>query len=166
VAPSRLTPHDIAAITAAFEQGRTRTELASHYGVHPNTITRLLRHSGTSHRNARKRALDPDQEQRLVEAYLAGESVSSIATRFDVTPQHVSRVAIHHGAARRRPGLPGRKPRFDDHAARILATEYQDGATLHMLAADHAATYSAVYRALQRSHAPRRAAHTSQRPAG
>jgi transposase len=163
VTRSSLSPDDVAAVAAAFDQGFTRTELASTYGVHPNTISRLLRQSGTNHRVARKRVLDTDQERRVVEAYVAGESTRAIGARFGVTAQHVSRVAIRQGAAPRRPGLPGRRRRVDDHASGVLASEYRNGATIHALAADHAVSYSAVYRALERSNVPRRPPHITRR---
>lgn len=159
--PPKSTHDDVAAIVTAFNRGATLTDLATAYNVHPNTISRLLRRSGAERRGARKRVLDPEQERRVYDAYLAGETVTSIATRFAISPQHVSRVAIRQGAQPRRPGQPGRRPHFDRTACTALAAQYQNGASIRTLAADHAASRSAVHRALERSGIDRRPRHVT-----
>lgn len=160
---SKLSAEDVAAITAAFDHGASRAELATTYGVHPNTISRLLQRSTATHRKARKRALDADEEYLVLAAYASDESVGTIAARFGVSPQLVSRTAIALGATRRRPGLPGRRRRFDQATSREIADAYRGGATLRALAAEHDAPYSAIHRELERSGVPRRRPHTTGR---
>jgi transposase len=164
VPPLALTDDQVAAIAAEFARGASRASLASRYGVHPNTITRALRRSDAPKRLGSPRVLDTEQELRLVEAYTAGIATPSIASMFGVSAQHVSRVAIAHGAERRRPGLPGRSRRLDGPDVNAsLADAYRRGASIRELARDRGVSTATVWQALAGAGVPRRPPHVTAR---
>lgn len=158
---SRFSPDDLRKMTADYERGASRRELAARYGVHPNTITSGLRRTGAETRAGPKRVLTADDEQLLLVAYESGESTAVIARAYGVTPQHVSRIALRLGAIPRRPGLPGR-PRVLASIEGRVASDYAAGAGLIELSRRHGAAPETVLRTLKRAGVPRRASSRSK----
>jgi transposase-like protein len=164
VPPLALTNDQVTAVADEFARGTNRGALASRYGVHPNTITRALRRAGVPSRRGSPRALSAEQELEVVEDYAGGIATQSIATRFGVSAQHVSRIAFAHGVERRRSGLPGRRRRLDGADVNAsLVVAYQRGASLRALARDYGVSSATIRQALVGAGVPRRPSHATAR---
>lgn len=80
-------PHDQAtALVAAYEAGATVYQLAAQFGVHRQTVSRILKRSGVT---LRRRTLTADEVAQLIRAHQEGESVERIAAQFHIQPSTV-----------------------------------------------------------------------------
>lgn len=110
--PFALSDEDAAKVAEEYARGVTRGEIAARFGVHPNTVTRVIRRSGIPQRKGRVRVLTGESERRVVDLYAAGLATAEIAAEHGISTQMVSRVAIAAGipARRSRPGVQRRTP--------------------------------------------------------
>lgn len=94
----RLAP-DTRAIIGLYEGGASLEEIGARFECAPSTIRRLLISNGIALRPAvPKRKLDAVEEE-VLEAFQSGADISSLAKRFDVSPETVARFFIDRGQA-------------------------------------------------------------------
>ena len=77
---TRLNPDQIAELVAAYQAGGKVQELATRFGIHRFTVTRLLQQEGAH----RPRGLQSDDLPEAIRLYESGWSLARLATKFDV----------------------------------------------------------------------------------
>ena len=85
----RLSRVRAAALVADYEAGATVYQLAEQYGVHRQTVSRILKRSGVT---LRHRTLTADQIAEVRSAHEAGEPIYTIATRLGVQPNTIRKL--------------------------------------------------------------------------
>ena len=104
----RLTADQVAQLTADRLAGNEINELADRYGIDRATVIRHLHRAGVPGRRRQGRTLDRERLQAAGEMYVAGNSVTAVAERFDVDRRYL-RLALPAAGFELRP--PGRQAR-------------------------------------------------------
>ena len=78
---------------ADYRAGATVYQLAAQYGVHRQTVSRILKRSGVT---MRRRTLSAEEVAQLLHAHQQGDSIQSIAQRFGIQPSTVRKRLDEH----------------------------------------------------------------------
>jgi transposase len=79
----RLSPHDVAALAAAYRDGKTIKELAQRFGIHRVTVTAHLRRHGVE---LQRTGLTEEEIAAAAHLYGLGESLAQLGAKFGVDP--------------------------------------------------------------------------------
>lgn len=98
---TRLPAASVSALLVAYRDGARIDELSERFGVHRNTVMKLLHKHGAESRRGK---LDRNIEEAAA-LYLSGWSLARVGHRFDVDPATVRNTLKRHGITTRpRPG--------------------------------------------------------------
>jgi DNA-directed RNA polymerase specialized sigma24 family protein len=101
---TRLAPHQVTAMAAAYHDGKTIKELAQQYGVHRTTVSALMRRSDVPQRLRGLAAGDLGTAALL---YEQGWSLARLGERFSVDAATVWRALRAAGVVMRPPSRVG-----------------------------------------------------------
>lgn len=142
-------------VVAKYKAGASGTSLASEYGCSKPTIYKAIRRQGeTSRQGPGVRRLVPDQEQAVLAAYLAGEPMRSILSRFGISVGSVYEIRAQHGVPAR-PAIPTSRL-FNQEQEQALIASYREGRSLSDLGREYGCCLEAVRKVLKRNGVERR----------
>jgi DNA-directed RNA polymerase specialized sigma24 family protein len=80
-----------------YKGGATQRELASQYGVHRTTVTKILERHGVEAR----RGLHPDLIDEAIRRYAKGQSLAAVGRALGADPGTIRARLVEHGVAMR-----------------------------------------------------------------
>jgi len=130
-------------ILSAYQAGTPIGQLATQHNTTPARIRRLADRAGITRTDGRSRnggrnalTLTPDQEQQLVDGYLAGETFETLSIRLGRDRRALRRILVTRGIEIRPPAHQTH-PTLDQPTIDGIITSYAAGATLSQLAHRH-----------------------------
>jgi transposase-like protein len=98
----RLSPPEVDQLVADYVEGQSVYQLADVYGIHRNTISRILERHGI---DRRYRILQGDILDEAINQYQQGSSLRTVGQRLGVSLDTIRHALIHAGVElRARPG--------------------------------------------------------------
>lgn len=102
----RLTASEALDLAAAYRSGQTQAQLAEQFGIHVDTVQKMLRRQGVVARQRYRRFEQANEARRL---YETGLSLAKVGAHFGVTDMTVRRALLEIGVIMR--PVKGGRPR-------------------------------------------------------
>lgn len=94
-----LTPELVEQVVRDYQAGISSSQLTLNYQLGKSSVLRILHDAGV---RMRKQGFDPVHLEAAATAYRAGESLATIARRYDCGPDNLRRALVAHGVMIRR----------------------------------------------------------------
>lgn len=134
-----LSPEEKDAIVARYQEGVGSDTVGKEFGIHPNTVLRILKEKGVGSRGVLKETVSKEDQLKIVHLYQSGFSAPEIEEMYDLTHTTIRKYLRKNGIQIRdaeecRRKYPIKKDFFDkidtQEKAYFLGMLYADGCNL------------------------------------
>ena len=93
----KLPRDQVLVLVDAYRAGATVYQLATQFGIHRQTVSRILKRSGVT---MRRRTLSAEEVAQLLQAHQQGDTIQNIAARYGIQPSTVRKRLEESGCGR------------------------------------------------------------------